>query len=636
MRNPARFYVTVTALLTLFILQPALCGAQTKPATKKQVKTYTIEQFMNTTKIGGVSFSPDEKVVAFHSNKTGIFNIFAVPVNGGEPRQLTSSDKESFYVIGFIPSDGRLMYSYDRGGNENDHIYVLDNGQEKDLTPGDKVKAQFYRFSHDGNAFYYGVNERDSRMFDVFKMTVHDFKSTKLFENTQGFEFGQISDDENHIAFTKPGTSTADSDVLLYNMRSKELNNITAHNGEMQNVVAAFDSESKNLYYLTDDSNEFAYVAKYDLATRKKETVEKANWDIMYTYFSDNGKYRVTGINENARTKIIVYQTETGKPVELPKMPVGDITEVHVSRTEKRMAFYVDGDTEPANLYVYDFTTGKISTLTDSMNPEIAQSDLVEGQIVRYKSFDGTEIPAILLKPHEASSNNKSPAIVQVHGGPGGQARKGYTPLHQYLVNHGYTVIKVNNRGSSGYGKTFYTADDGKHGREPLWDIVEAKKYLQSLPWVDGERIGILGGSYGGYMVLAAMAFQPDVFHVGVDIFGVSNWVRTLESIPPYWESFRKSIYKEIGDPGTQKDFLREISPLFHADNIKKPLIVLQGANDPRVIKPESDDIVAAVKKNNVPVEYIVFDDEGHGFSKKANEIRGYEAIRLFLDKYLK
>ncbi|MGH9857605.1 MAG: alpha/beta hydrolase family protein, partial [Acidobacteriota bacterium] len=373
---------------------------------------------------------------------------------------------------------------------------------------------------------------------------------------------------------------------------------------EMQNLAAAFDSESRNLYYLTDDSSEFVYVAKYDLATGRKESVEKAKWDILYTYFSYNGKYRITGINEDARTKIIVHQIETGKPVDLPEMPIGDITEIHVSRTENRMAFYVDGDREPANLYVYDFTTGKMSKLTENMNPEIAQSDLVDGQIVHYKSFDGTEIPAILLKPHEASLNNKRPAIVQVHGGPGGQSRKGYVPLYQYLVNHGYVVLRVNNRGSSGYGKTFYTADDGKHGREPLWDVVEAKKYLQSLPWVDGERVGILGGSYGGYMVLAAMAFHPDEFNVGVDIFGVSNWIRTMESIPPYWESFRQSLYKEIGNPGTQKDFLREISPLFHAENIKKPLIVLQGANDPRVIKPESDDIVAAVKKNNVPVEY--------------------------------
>jgi dipeptidyl aminopeptidase/acylaminoacyl peptidase len=225
---------------------------------------------------------------------------------------------------------------------------------------------------------------------------------------------------------------------------------------------------------------------------------------------------------------------------------------------------------------------------------------------------------------------------VWVHGGPGGQTRKGYSATIQYLVNHGYAVLGINNRGSSGYGKTFYTADDRKHGKEPLRDCVEGKNYLASLPYVDSARIGIIGGSYGGYMVLAALAFQPEEFAVGVDIFGVSNWLRTLESIPKWWESQRLALYKEIGDPEKDKEMLREISPVFHAGNIRRPLLVLQGANDPRVIKPESDDIVAAVKKNGVPVEYIVFPDEGHGFTKKKNQIEGYGAILKFLDKYLK
>jgi dipeptidyl aminopeptidase/acylaminoacyl peptidase len=186
----------------------------------------------------------------------------------------------------------------------------------------------------------------------------------------------------------------------------------------------------------------------------------------------------------------------------------------------------------------------------------------------------------------------------------------------QYLANQGYVILGVNNRGSSGYGKTFFTSDDGKHGREPLWDCIEAKKYLKSLGYVDENKIGIIGGSYGGYMVLAALAFKPEEFAVGVDIFGVSNWVRTLQSIPPYWESFRKSLYKEIGNPETDLALLKEISPLFHADKIKKPLIVL--------------------KKNGGVVEYVVFDNEGHGFTKKVNEIRAYKAIADFLDKHLK
>jgi dipeptidyl aminopeptidase/acylaminoacyl peptidase len=194
----------------------------------------------------------------------------------------------------------------------------------------------------------------------------------------------------------------------------------------------------------------------------------------------------------------------------------------------------------------------------------------------------------------------------------------------------------VNNRVSGGYGKTFFLADDQKHGREPLWDCVEAKNYLKTFGYVDEKKIGIMGGSYGGYMVLAALAFKPDEFSAGVDLFGISNWIRTLQSIPPYWEAERKSLYTEIGDPNTQVDMLREISPLFHADKITKPLLVLQGKNDPRVIKPESDEIVDAIKKKNGVIEYVVFDNEGHGFTKKANEIHAYKSILDFLDKYLK
>jgi dipeptidyl aminopeptidase/acylaminoacyl peptidase len=194
----------------------------------------------------------------------------------------------------------------------------------------------------------------------------------------------------------------------------------------------------------------------------------------------------------------------------------------------------------------------------------------------------------------------------------------------------------VNNRGSSGYGKTFFKLEFLKHGTDDLADCVEAKKYLASTRLVDTTRVGILGGSFGGYMVLAALAFRPYEFAVGVDLFGVANWVRTLKSVPPYWEAFREALYKEIGNPFTDEEFLRAKSPLFHADNIRRPLMVLQGANDPRVLKVESDEIVAAVKKNNVPVEYVVFQDEGHGFVKKENEVKGYRAILEFLDTNLK
>jgi dipeptidyl aminopeptidase/acylaminoacyl peptidase len=592
---------------------------------------------MDTVRISGASFSADEKEVLFSSNKTGIFNVYTIPTTGGDPKQLTNSTKESTFSVSYFPGDARFIYTYDRGGNENSHLYLRElDGAERDLTPGDKTKASFQGWSQDRKSFFYSTNERDPKYFDVFEMNIADMKSTLIFKDENGYEFADISNDKRYLAFSKPGESTIDSDIFLYDTTTKEMKKITPHTGEVSFNAQSFDPQSRYLYYTTDEGNEFAYLKRYELSSGKSEVVEKEPWDIFGTYFSRNGKYRVTVINQDARTVIRIYDTASGKLVPLPKLPGGDITGVTFAPSENRLAFYLNGDRSPSNLYVYDLATKKVTKLTNSLNPQINADDLVEAENIRYKSFDGMEVPAILYKPHQASAGNKVPAIVLVHGGPGGQARRGYKAQVQFLVNHGYAVLDVNNRGSSGYGKTFFTADDRKHGREPLWDVVEAKKYLKSLGWVDEQKIGVMGGSYGGYMVLAALAFKPDEFAVGVDIFGVSNWVRTLQSIPPYWESFRKSLYKEIGDPETQLDMLKAASPLFHADKIRRPLIVLQGANDPRVIKPESDEIVEAVKKSGVPVEYVVFDNEGHGFTKKANEIRANKAILDFLDKHLR
>ncbi len=626
----------VILFLALLLMWTSAVAQKSKEAAPREVRQYTIEQFMDTTKIQGSSFSPDEKAILFSSNKSGIFNVYAVPVKGGEARQLTNSAKESTYAISYFPNDARFIYTYDQGGNENSHLYMMGtDGKETDLTPGEKTKANFLGWSHDKKSFFVSTNERDPRFFDIYEMSTADFKRTLLYQDNAGYQVGAISNDKKYIAFAKPNT-TIDADIYLYNVATKELKNITQHQGDVNQSPQVFDVNSRYLYYLTDEGSEYQYVSRYDLSSGKKELVEKAPWDIQYTYFSENGKYRVVGVNEDARTKIKIYDNRTGKPISLPQLPSGDITAINISDSEKLMTFYFNGSRSPNDLYVYDFATGKAVKLTNSLNPEINQADLVESEVIRYKSFDGMEIPSILYKPQGASAQSKAPALVLVHGGPGGQTRTSYSALTQFLVNHGYVVLGVNNRGSSGYGKTFFAADDLKHGREPLWDCVEAKKYLASLGYVDEKKIGIMGGSYGGYMVLAALAFKPEEFAVGVDLFGVSNWLRTLQSIPPYWESIRKGLYKEMGDPATDAENLRAISPLFHTDKIRKPLIVLQGKNDPRVIKPESDEIVEAVKKNNGIVEYVVFDNEGHGFTKKANEIRGYKAVLDFLDKYLK
>lgn len=633
--TPAALALALAMLIPVGHAAARTPPAAATPAAALPSKQYRIQDFIDTVGVAGASFSADESRLLFSSNKSGIWNAYSMPVEGGEWTPVTRSTVDSTYAVAYFPHDDRVLFTRDQGGNELNHLYVIGaDGKERDLTPGDKLKAGFEGFSHDGRHFYVSSNERDPKVFDLYRYDSGDYARELVYRNADAYQLGPISADGRWIALAKPNT-TNDADLFVAELAGGKATKVSAHSGEALFAGQDFSPDSKWLYYTANDQSEFAELRRVELGSWKHEPVQKTAWDITDNYFSHDGKYRVVAINQDGSTAIQVFDHASGKPIALPKLPAGEIRNVSISRSEKRMAFYLNGDRQPNDLYTLGFG-GQPKQLTHSLNPAIAATDLVDSSVVRFKSFDGMAIPNILWKPHQASAQAKAPALVWVHGGPGGQTTRAHSAVIQYLANHGYVVLGINNRGSSGYGKTFFAADDGKHGREPLQDTISAKKYLQSLDYVDPDRIGIIGGSYGGYMTVAALAFHPDEFKVGVDIFGVTNWLRTLESIPPYWESFRLALYKEIGDPATQRDFLIATSPLFHADKINKPLMVLQGANDPRVIKPESDEIVAAVRKNGVPVEYVVFDDEGHGFSKKKNQIEGYGKVLSFLDTYLK
>ncbi len=604
---------------------------------KIKVDLYTIDQFYDNESVYAGGFSPDETKLLMGSNKTGIFNAYALPIDGSEPIQLTNSDDESIFIISYFPNDERILYHSDQGGNENDHIYLRDeDGSIQDLTPWDSVKSNFYGWSRDDEHFYFISNKRDPRYFDLYKMDIANFEPVMLYENEMGYDVESISKDEKFLALTQSIT-TNNNEMYLYSLEKKELKHISEHEGDVNYRPQFFDLSHENLYYLTDEGSEFTYLMKYNILTDSLEKIWSTDWDIWYAYQSYNEKYRVVGVNENAKTVLYLFDLETGEQVDLPDFEEKSITSINISRSEKLLRLHVSSSKMPNNIYVYDFTNENLTQLTNSLNPDFDPTHLVNAEAITFNSFDGLEIPAIWLKPHQASEENKVPALVWVHGGPGGQSRISYFPLLQYLVNHGYAVLEVNNRGSSGYGKTFNKMDDRKHGEVDLKDCIASKKWLASTGIIDTTKIGIIGGSYGGYMTMAALTFTPDEFDVGVNVFGVTNWIRTLRSIPPYWESFKEALYTELGDPYSEDSVrLYNISPLFHADNVTKPLMVLQGANDPRVLKVESDEIVDAVKANNVPVEYVLFDDEGHGFVKKENEIEGYGKIKEFLDKYLK
>lgn len=606
-----------------------------KPSIAETMKTYTIKQMMDNEAIGDGSFSSDNSKLLISSNRSGIYNMYTVPVNGGELNPVTQSDSASVFAISYFPQDDRMLFRMDGNGDEIYHIYMRDvNGEQIDLTPTEGARATFYEWSDDETSFYYTSNERNPRNDDVYEMDLQTLKSDLIYENTEGYSINGISDDKKYIIFGKP-INTNDSDLFIYTLADKKLTKINEN--QSANSSADFSPDDSALYYTTDDGAEFAYLMKYDIATGNKEKVMQKDWDIWGTSFTENGTYQITYINEDAKNSIEIQNVKSGENVALPPLKGMDVTSVGFSDDEKLMRFYAGGSHTPSNLFIYNLESKEQTQLTNVLNSEINAEDLVNAEVIRYKSFDGVEIPAIYYKPHQASAETKVPALVWVHGGPGGQSRQNFSSLIQYLTNHGYAVLAVNNRGSSGYGKTFYQMDDLNHGDKDLKDCVEGKNWLASQPEIASDKIGIIGGSYGGYMTMAALTYTPEEFAVGVNLFGVTNWIRTLKSIPPWWESFKDALYLELGDPYSADSVrLKEISPLFHTDKVTKPLIVLQGAQDPRVLQVESDEIVAGVKKNGVPVEYVLFEDEGHGFVKKENQIEAYSRVLEFLDVYLK
>lgn len=613
-------------------------------ATAETPRTYTAAQFFETTSYGmanaaGAAFSPDGRSLLISSDATGVFNAYALPVAGGAPAPLTDSGEVAHFAASYFPDDGRILYTADAGGggSELTHVYVREeDGSVRDLTPGDNVKAAFMGWSADGAAFYLTSNARDPQFFDVIAHDAATYERRVAFENTGGFYPAALSPDGRWLALDKPVTS-ADSDVYVADLNAGgEAVLITGHEGDVSYAAYDFTPDGAALIYATDEHGEFNQAWRHDLATGEKTPFIQADWDVMFVAFSPSGRYQVSAVNADASTELTLMDTTTNHPVVLTGAPDGDVGQVRFNADETMIAFTVSSDTSPADVFVADLATGQARRLTTALNPAIDEADLVEASIVRYRASDGLEIPAVLYRPHGASADNPVPAIVFVHGGPGGQTRRGYSAMVQHLVNHGYAVLGANNRGSSGYGKTFFHMDDRAHGEADLQDIVDGGRWLREQDWAASDQVAVMGGSYGGFITAAALTFHPEAFDAGVNIFGVTNWVRTLESIPPWWGAQRDALYDEMGDPATDAERHRRISPLFHAANIRRPLLVVQGANDPRVLQVESDELVAAVRANDVPVEYVLFPDEGHGFLRRENRVTAQEAYLNFLNTHVR
>jgi dipeptidyl aminopeptidase/acylaminoacyl peptidase len=617
-----------------FAAQPQAGAAQPQPVR------YNARQFFETTAFGmasptGIAFSRDGRNLLIHSDRSGVFNVYALPVAGGDPVQISQSTTNATFAATYFPDDDRVIFTADQGGNELDHVYVrLTDGNVRDLTPGQNLKADFMGWSADGRTFFVSTNEREARAFDVYAYDTATYARRLIFQNSGEFTPGEVSRNGRYVVLGK-ANSAADSDVYLYEIGgSAPPRNITPHQGNVAFGAYGFTPDSTAIIYGTNETSVFDQAWTYPIAGGRRGLLIRDNWDVMFVLHSQSGRYRVSAINEDGSTRLTITDTRTRRPVRLTGLPDGDVGGVRFNRDETMIAFTVASDTSPADIFVADLATGRARRLTHALNPAIDERQLVTASVARFPSYDGTRIPGILYRPREASAAHPVPAVVLVHGGPGGQSRRGYSAMVQHLVNNGYAVYAINNRGSSGYGKTFFHMDDRRHGDVDLRDVVASRDWLAGQDWIS-DRVAIMGGSYGGYMTAAAMAFHPTTFDAGIDIFGVTNWVRTLESIPAWWGAQRTALFDEMGDPATDAVRHRAISPLFHAGEIRRPMLVIQGANDPRVLKVESDELVAAIRANHVPVDYVVFPDEGHGFLRKQNRIDASEAYLRFLNQHL-
>ena len=623
-----------------FLVALLLCVAPAAAQSSGPPRTYTIEQLMAADSLGGFSFSPDNSKLLVTSNRTGIPNIYVMPATGGEMRPLTNSTVETVGSLGYFPNDERILYTSDQGGNERAHIYVREiDGTIRDTTPGDRHVARFVDWAHDGRSFFVQMNSRDPRYFDLYEIRVDDngaYRSERIFENDRAYQIRAVSPDRRFVGLSRI-VDNQTKHCYVYDRQMQQLRQLTTEGQPVACEPQAFAATGHNLFYTTDDGGEFTFLVRQDLDTGTRSTVFRPErWDVSGAGFSRDERYLMVSVNEDARSRPYLFDAATLQPVRLENPAPDASVGLMIANNSPMALMTMSNGATPGDFYLLDLDSGERRLLLRSQAPEVNQADLVAGEVVRFRSYDGVQVPGILYLPRGARRGERRPAVIHVHGGPGDESRVGYRPLVQYLVNHGYVVFEINNRGSAGSGRTFYHMDDRRHGSADLDDVVAARDWLAREHDVDVARVAIQGQSYGGYMALAGLTFRPEAFAVGVDIYGVSNWPRLLAATPAWWEDLRRLLFTEVGDPERDADYLRSISPLFHADRIRRPLLVLQGQNDPRVQPNESEDIVARVRANNVPVEYVVFPDEGHGFRKKANQMTAYRTILRFLDQHLR
>jgi dipeptidyl aminopeptidase/acylaminoacyl peptidase len=594
---------------------------------------YDVERYLRIRSAYAPSFLPDGSLT-YLNDATGAAQAWRVDRPLGWQSQVTFGDEPVSFAAA-SPERDELIYGRDEGGNERTQLYRVDASGADGirLTDAPDAKHRWGGWSHDGERFAFASNRRDSRVFDIY-VQGRDEEEPRLVCETDGW-------------YSVVGWLPGDSALVLREARSNfdhDIYTVDADGGEPERVTDADRAtryrsvnpspDGEALYISTDEGSDTLYLGRLDLSTGDVETVvDGGDRNVSGVSVDDETGRVVYGRNVEGYTDLRTARIEEGDLRELPTpdLPEGVVGGTSFGPDGDRFAVTVTRRTRNANVYVVDFETGEATRWTDATTAGIPPETFVGPDAVRYDSFDGLEIPALFTTPDAARHEPPYPVIVDIHGGPESQRRPSFSGLRQYLLSSGYALFEPNIRGSTGYGREYTTLDDRRKRMDAVRDIGAALDHLAEVEEADEDRVTAYGGSYGGFVVLAALAEYPERWAAGVDVVGIANFVTFLENTGEWRRALREAEYGSLEE---DRDFLERISPVNNAAEIRAPLLVMHGANDPRVPVEEAEQIADEVAEH-APVEKLIFEDEGHGFSKRENRIEAYTTMVEFLDDHV-
>lgn len=583
--------------------------------------------------------SPSGEYIAFLKPWESRMNVYVQKVgdDADEAVRITSVTQRDIPMFSWVNNE-QLIYVLDQGGDENFHLYLIgrDGTGLRDLTPYPDTKANLIDIlKHDPEHIIISHNRRDKRVFDAFRVNVKTGESTMIVENP-GKITSYLADHEGklRVATTSDGVSTS---LLYRDNEDEEFQTVLTTNFRQSLSPLLFDFDNKNLYVASNLNRDKEAIAIFDPKNaRELELVfEHPQVDANNLLWSYKRK-KITGVGFVAARRAYRFFDEERKSIQEfleERLPGVEVIIADSDLDENRFVVRTFSDRSRGAYYLFDRTNNKLTHLAD-ISPWLKPDQLSQMRPIVYQSRDGLLIPGYLTLPAGLESRNL-PAVILPHGGPWARDVWGFRPDVQFLANRGYAVLQMNFRGSTGFGRKFWEASFKEWGKSMQDDVTDGVKWLIDQGIADPKRIGIFGGSYGGYVVLAGLAFTPDLYACGVDYVGVANLFTILETIPPYWEPMRDMMYEMMGHPEKDKELLKAASPVFHADKMKAPLLIAQGARDPRVKQSESDQIVEALRKRGVEVPYMVKENEGHGFRNEENRFDVFRAMEQFFVKHL-